>query len=95
MPTGTTVNVRSDNKAGMRELARHLVRDHGYRSVGYLAGHADSPDNLARQEALAAGVTGAGVHRPSGVQTRKTIEFWHDFSCHEWRQLSVTRRCET
>ena len=50
MPTGTTVNVRSDNKAGMTELAAHLVRDHGYGSVGYLAGHTDSPDNLTRQE---------------------------------------------
>jgi LacI family transcriptional regulator len=70
VPTGTTVNVRGDNKAGMRELARHLVRDHGYGSVGYLAGHADSPDNLARQESLEAEVTGAGAKFVDGPQWR-------------------------
>ena len=29
--TPTTANVHGDNKAGMRALARHLLRDHGYR----------------------------------------------------------------
>jgi LacI family transcriptional regulator len=60
VPTETTANVRGDNRAGMRDLARHLVRDHGYRTVAYLAGHADSPDNLARHETLEAEVTAAG-----------------------------------
>ncbi len=48
-----TANVRGDNGAGMTELARHLLLDHGYPTIAYLAGHADSPDNLARREALA------------------------------------------
>ena len=48
VPTPTTVNVRSDNEAGMRELIRHLAVDHGYGSIAYLSGHLDSPDNVAR-----------------------------------------------
>jgi LacI family transcriptional regulator len=61
VPTETTANVRGDNQAGMRDLARHLVADHGYRTIAYLGGHADSPDNLARQETIAAEVTSAGA----------------------------------
>ena len=51
--TPTTANVHGDNKAGMRALARHLLRDHGYRSLGYLGGYADSPDSIERREVLA------------------------------------------
>ncbi len=47
-PAPPAVNVRSDNEAGMRAIVRHLLLDHGYRSIAYLSGHADSPDNLAR-----------------------------------------------
>jgi LacI family transcriptional regulator len=60
-PTPTTVNVRSDNRAGMRELIRHLADDHAYRSVGYLSGHPDSPDNVARFEAVMAQTSESGV----------------------------------
>jgi LacI family transcriptional regulator len=56
----TTSNVGGDNRAGMREMARHLVRDHGYQTLAYLSGHPDSPDNLARQAAFRAEVTAAG-----------------------------------
>src|SRR5260370_12109004 len=41
------MNVRCDNESGIRALVRHLVIDHGYRSVGYLSGRGDSPDNRA------------------------------------------------
>jgi LacI family transcriptional regulator len=58
--------VSSDNRAGMAELARHLVRDHGYRSIAYLGGHEDSPDNLARHAALAEQVTADGAQFVSG-----------------------------
>jgi LacI family transcriptional regulator len=51
--TDTTANVRSDNATGMRDLARHLIIDHGYRSLAFLGGYGDSPDSLARQRALA------------------------------------------
>ena len=47
-----TMSVNSDNQSGMRALVRHLVADHGYTSIGYLSGHADSPDSLARAAAL-------------------------------------------
>ena len=59
--TPLTVNVRSDNAAGMRDLARHLLHDHGYRTISYIGGHIDSPDSIARFEALAAEVAEAGA----------------------------------
>jgi LacI family transcriptional regulator len=65
-PTPTTVNVRGDNEGGIRELARHLIRDHGYPTLGYLAGHPTSPDNLARWQALAFEAESAGVPLASG-----------------------------
>src|SRR6202050_1911960 len=59
--TQTTTNVHSDNTSGMQALAVHLLADHGYRSIGYLAGLADSPDSLARRETLAAEAAVAGA----------------------------------
>jgi len=59
--TPTTANVHGDNKAGMQALARHLIRDHGYREVAYLGGYADSPDNIERCEVLAAEAAQAGA----------------------------------
>jgi len=64
----TTSNVGGDNRTGMRDLARHLVRDHGYRTLAYLSGHPDSPDNLARQAAFSAEVTAAGGTFVDGPQ---------------------------
>ena len=58
--TPTTANVHGDNAAGMRALAMHLLVDHGYRSLAYVGGYSDSPDNIERQDALAAAV--ASVH---------------------------------
>ena len=66
VPAPGTVNVGSDNRAGMAELARHLVRHHGYRTLAYLAGFADSPDNLARRGALEEQVTADGARFVSG-----------------------------
>ena len=65
-PTEATANVRGDNITGMREIARHLVIDHGYDTVSYLGGHADSPDNLARHDALAEEVTRCGAEFVDG-----------------------------
>ncbi len=59
--TPTTANVHGDNKAGMRALARHLLRDHGYGSLGYLGGYADSPDSIERREVLATEAVAAGA----------------------------------
>jgi LacI family transcriptional regulator, galactose operon repressor len=50
VPRRSTVNVAGDNAAGMAELTGHLITEHGYRTLAYLGGHADSPDNLARRE---------------------------------------------
>jgi LacI family transcriptional regulator len=61
VPTPETANVHSDNEAGMRELARHLIFHHGYRTLGFLAGHEGSPDSLSRGQALAAEAAAAGV----------------------------------
>ena len=69
-PTPTTVNVSSDNRAGMRALARHLLYDHGYRSFGYLAGYEGSPDSQARLEALSAETSAAGAALVSGPRWR-------------------------
>ena len=66
--TPTTANVHGDNKAGMQALARHLLRDHGYRTVAYLGGYADSPDSLERCEVLAA--EAAAGRRDAGLRTR-------------------------
>jgi LacI family transcriptional regulator len=64
----TTVNVHSDNTSGMQDLARHLLADHGYRSLAYLAGLADSPDSLARGETLKAEAATFGAELMTGPQ---------------------------
>jgi LacI family transcriptional regulator len=66
--TQVTANVRSDNGSGMTELAEHLIQDHGYLTIAYLAGHADSPDNIARRLALAEAAASAGVAFIEGPQ---------------------------
>jgi LacI family transcriptional regulator len=64
--TPTTANVHGDNRAGMRALARHLLRDHGYRHLAYLGGYADSPDSIERQEVVAAEAAAAGATLDAG-----------------------------
>jgi LacI family transcriptional regulator len=66
--TMSTTNVRGDNTSGMGELARHLLMDHGYDTVAYMAGHADSPDNLARRIAVADAAQAAGAKFIEGPQ---------------------------
>jgi LacI family transcriptional regulator len=66
--TPTTANVHGDNKSGMRALARHLLRDHGYTTLGYLCGYADSPDSIERQEVLAAEAAAAGAGLECGPE---------------------------
>jgi LacI family transcriptional regulator len=53
-PVRGAMNVRCDNDAGMRELVHHLVVDHGYKTLAYLSGRIDSPDNNARAKAIEA-----------------------------------------
>ncbi len=66
--THVTANVRGDNGSGMGALARHLIHDHGYLTLAYLAGHADSPDNVARRLVLAEEAASAGVMFVDGPQ---------------------------
>jgi LacI family transcriptional regulator len=68
VPTQTTTNVHSDNQAGMRDLARHLLRDHGYQTLAFVAGLADSPDSVARGETIAAEAAAAGATLLTGPQ---------------------------
>ncbi len=53
-PIRGAMNVRCDNESGIRELVRHLTAKHGYKTLGYLSGRGDSPDNLARAKAIVA-----------------------------------------
>jgi LacI family transcriptional regulator len=64
IPSRTTANVGSDNVMGMRALARHLLYDHGYKTLGYLSGYSDSPDSQARLQTLRteAEAVGAVLH---------------------------------
>jgi LacI family transcriptional regulator len=68
VPNPSTVNVGGDNAAGMAELTKHLVGDHGYRTLAYLSGHADSPDNLARLETFRKLVLAGGAKFLEGPQ---------------------------
>jgi LacI family transcriptional regulator len=61
LPTALTANVHSDNYGGMLAVARHLIHDHGYRTLAYLAGHDGSPDSLTRRNALADEARAAGA----------------------------------
>jgi LacI family transcriptional regulator len=66
--TATTANVHGDNRSGMRALARHLLRDHGYLTLAYLGGYADSPDNIERREVLAQEAAAFGAALDGGPE---------------------------
>ena len=65
-PTPASINVRCDNESGIRALVRHLAVDHGYRSLGYVSGRADSPDNRARARAFETESAAAGAEIEMG-----------------------------
>ena len=65
-PTPASINVRCDNESGIRMLVRHLAIDHGYRSLGYVSGRADSPDNRTRQRAFETEGAAAGAEIETG-----------------------------
>ncbi|HLX50124.1 MAG TPA: LacI family DNA-binding transcriptional regulator [Streptosporangiaceae bacterium] len=73
-PTPATANVHGDNEGGMRALARHLIFDHGYRTLSYVAGHEGSPDSLTRGQALADEAAAAGVPLLTGEQWRGSYQ---------------------
>jgi LacI family transcriptional regulator len=47
-------------------LVRHLAIDHGYKSLGYVSGRADSPDNRTRQRAFETEAAAAGAEFATG-----------------------------
>ena len=65
-PMPEAMNVRCDNESGMRALVRHLVIDHRYKSLGYLSGRGDSPDNRARDRVFEAEAAAAGAEIQMG-----------------------------
>ena len=67
-PSRGAMNVRCDNEAGMRALVRHLVVDHGYRTIAYVAGRSDSPDNRARASVFEAEARAAGAEIYAGPE---------------------------
>jgi len=73
-PVRGAMNVRCDNDAGIRELVRHLVVKHGYKTLGYLSGRGDSPDNLARARSIEAEA------RAHGAQVEMGDEWQGDYS---------------
>src|SRR5438552_882598 len=64
--TPASMNVRCNNEAGIRDLVRHLVIEHGYRSLGYVSGRADSPDNRTRQHAFETEAAALGAEIDTG-----------------------------
>jgi LacI family transcriptional regulator len=46
----------------MRELVRHMVVHHGYKTLAYLSGRSDSPDNSARAKAIHTEAAAHGAH---------------------------------
>jgi len=65
-PTPASMNVRCDNESGIRSLVRHLVVDHRYRSVAYLSGRGDSPDNRSRARVFEGEVKATGAEAMGG-----------------------------
>jgi LacI family transcriptional regulator len=65
-PTPASFNVRCDNESGIRALVRHLAIDHGYRSLGYVSGRADSPDNRTRSRVFQTEAAAAGAQIDTG-----------------------------
>jgi LacI family transcriptional regulator len=74
LPTPSTANVHGDNDSGMRAVARHLIHDHGYRTLAYVAGHAGSPDSITRGHSLAAEARAAGVTLLEGEAWRGSYQ---------------------
>jgi LacI family transcriptional regulator len=65
-PTPASLNVRCDNESGIRALVHHLVTQHGYRSLGYVSGRSDSPDNRTRSRAFEKEAAALGARFDTG-----------------------------
>lgn len=58
------------NAAGERELARHLIEDHGLRRLAFVGGEPDSPDAEARFRGFREACRDAGLPAPDAPDLR-------------------------
>ncbi|MFD7862317.1 LacI family DNA-binding transcriptional regulator [Streptomyces sp. NPDC057682] len=58
------------NEEGERELARHLIEDHGLRRLAFVAGETDSPDSEARFRGFREACRDAGLPVPDAPALR-------------------------
>jgi DNA-binding LacI/PurR family transcriptional regulator len=58
------INIISDDRAGARHIAGHLL-EQGYRRLGFIAGHPDSPVSRDRESAFTAYLTSHGMSAPA------------------------------
>lgn len=59
-PDDSVDHVGVDNEGGMRALTRHVITAHPVRTLVYVSGPADSPDEFDRRAGLDAGLVDAG-----------------------------------
>lgn len=57
--------VAADNRGGSREVTRHLVTEHGHRSLAFIGGPARSPDSMERFAGFCEALAAAGLPVPS------------------------------
>ncbi|MGZ4467656.1 MAG: LacI family DNA-binding transcriptional regulator [Nocardioidaceae bacterium] len=62
--------VATDNRGGMRDLTTHLVVDHGYTDLAFLAGPARSPDSNERFAGYREALDAAGLPVPDAPDAR-------------------------
>lgn len=62
--------VRADNEGGAYAATTHLVRDHGYREVAFVAGPSRSPDSAARFRGYCRAREDAGLTVPRAPEFR-------------------------
>lgn len=55
------INVSSDNEAAMTELSRHLIHEHGVRTVNFVSGPDDSIDAMTRKRVFVRELEETGV----------------------------------
>ena len=55
------INVSSDNESAMTELSKHLIHEHGVRTVNFVSGPVDSIDAMTRKRVFVSELQTAGV----------------------------------
>lgn len=55
------INVSSDNESAMADLSRHLIYDHGVKSVNFVSGPVDSIDAMTRKRVFLTELEASGV----------------------------------